>query len=104
MLFAVMFAALLPQLARADVPVAKNDDGQLNVGAMIQTLGFGQQVNDPYRNDARAYLFIKEARLRSSGNYGDFTFSGSPTPATRSSSSGRSTTWASASAATSAPP
>ena len=74
MLFALMFAALLPQLARADVPVAKNDDGQLNVGAMIQTLGFGQQVNDPYRNDARAYLFIKEARLRSSGNYGDFTF------------------------------
>ncbi len=67
-------AALLTSAARADIPVVKTEDGQLNVGAMMQALGFGQRVNDPTADHNRAYLFIKEARFRANGNYQDFTF------------------------------
>src|ERR1051326_2124050 len=74
LLIAALAAALLPQLARADVPVAKTDDAQLNIGGMTQVLGLGERLDDPYRNDARMYLFMRTARLRASGNYQDFTF------------------------------
>ena len=75
-LFTLILTAvvLAPTLARADVPIAKSEDAQLNAGAMMQGLGFGQQLNDPYTDHGRLYLFIKEARLRASGNYQDFTF------------------------------
>lgn len=67
-------AALAPRLARADVPIAKSDEAQLNAGAMSQVLGFGQRVDDPYTDHNRLYLFMKEARLRANGHYQDFTF------------------------------
>jgi hypothetical protein len=74
MLIAALFAAALPQMARADVPVAKGEDFQINAGVLTQALGLGQQVKDPYTNDARMYLFMKEARVRANGNYQDFGF------------------------------
>ena len=63
-----------PGRARADIDVLPSDDADLNFGAMAQVLGFGQLVKDPAKNDLRAYLFLKEARLRSSGHYKDFGF------------------------------
>jgi Phosphate-selective porin O and P len=67
-------AALIPGLARADVTVAKGEDFQLNTGIVTQALGFGQQLSDPYTNDARMYLFMKEARIRGNGSYQDIKF------------------------------
>jgi hypothetical protein len=39
----------------------------------------GQQLDDPYRNNARVFLFLKEARVRANGNYQDFTFNAEAT-------------------------
>ncbi|MBS2032590.1 MAG: hypothetical protein JST54_32250 [Deltaproteobacteria bacterium] len=60
--------------AKADVDVYKTDDANLALGAMIQALGNGEKVSDPYRNDVRLYLFMKEARFRMSGGYQDYRF------------------------------
>src|SRR5947207_6775343 len=76
---AMAFAALVPQAVRADAPVIKTDDAQLNLGGMTQALGLGQTLNDPYRNDARMFLFLKEARVRANGNYQGFTFNAEAT-------------------------
>ncbi len=54
-------------VASADVPIVKTEDTEVNIGAMLQVIGYGQILNDPFRNDQRAYLFMKEARLRLSG-------------------------------------
>ena len=69
--FATLFAA---GAALADVQVAKGDDFQLNAGVVTQALGFGQHLADPYTNDARMYLFMKEARVRGSGAWDDVKF------------------------------
>src|SRR5207248_4700829 len=74
MILAVFLAALAPQFARADVPVIKTEEAALYLGGMTQALGLGQQLSDPYRNDARMFLFLKTARVRANGNYDDFTF------------------------------
>lgn len=78
-LFALFAAALVPQIARADVPVVKTDEAQLNLGGMAQALGLGQQISDPYRNDTRMFLFLKAARVRANGNYLDFSFNAEAT-------------------------
>lgn len=67
-------AALFSTAARADIPVVKTEEVQLNIGALMQALGFGQRVDDPYTDHNRAYLFIKEARFRANGSYQDFSF------------------------------
>jgi hypothetical protein len=61
------------------VPVIKNDEAALNLGGMTQALGLGQQLSDPYRNDARMFLFLKTARVRANGNYQDFSFNAEAT-------------------------
>ena len=60
--------------AYADVSAVKTDKGEVKVGGMLQVLGFGQVLNDPVKNDARVYLFMKEARLRASAQYDRYTF------------------------------
>jgi hypothetical protein len=79
LILAMLCAALLPQLARADVPVLKTEEAQLNLGGRAQALGFGQQLDDPYRNNARVFLFLKQARVRANGNYQDWTFNAEAT-------------------------
>ena len=76
---ALFAAALVPQMARADVPVIKTDEAQLNLGGMTQALGLGQTLDDPYRNDARMFLFLKSARVRANGHYEDFSFNAEAT-------------------------
>lgn len=73
-LLAGALVAVLASSAFADVQVYKNDQASVGVGSMIQVLGMGQNLIDPYRNDNRMYLFMKEARLRLSGNYEDYRF------------------------------
>ncbi len=60
--------------ASADIAVVKTDSAEVDLGGMIQLLGLGQQLKDPYKNDDRAYLFMNRARLRMSGRYDDVTF------------------------------
>jgi len=60
--------------ARADVSVLKTDNAALAIGGMVQLLGFGQRLSDPYKDDDRLYLFMNRARLRVSGHYDDIGF------------------------------
>lgn len=53
--------------AYADVPIVKTDDTTVKIGAMTQVVGYGELLDDPFENDARIYLFMKEARFRLSG-------------------------------------
>jgi hypothetical protein len=59
----------LGSAARAEVPLAKTDNADLEVGGMIQALGFAQHLDDPYKDNDRLYLFLNRARLRLSGHY-----------------------------------
>ncbi len=65
---------LATSAARADIPVVSTNDAELKVGGMVQGLGFAQALDDPYKNDDRVFLFMKEARLRLSGRYGQVSF------------------------------
>src|SRR5207248_9826589 len=69
--FAGIFA--LPLAARA-AEVVKTQDSTLNVTGRLQLIGFGQNVDDPVRNDVRAYMFVKQARLGVSGNINDYRY------------------------------
>jgi phosphate-selective porin O/P len=64
----------LASTALADIAVITNDDAEIDVGGMIQLLGFAQHLDDPYKNDDRAYLFMNRARLRFSGHYDRISF------------------------------
>src|SRR6476661_1691518 len=75
-LTAVAALSLAAGAARADVEVAKGDDFHLNAGVVAQALGFGQKLSDPYTQDARMYLFMKQARLRANGDYDGIRFNG----------------------------
>jgi hypothetical protein len=39
----------------------------LNIDGRLQFFGIGQVVQDPYKNDGRLYLYLKQARLRFHG-------------------------------------
>ena len=66
--------ALAPTLALADIKVLESKEAELNIGAMTQVIGFGQQVDDPFTDHNRLYLFMKEARFRTNGRYQDYSF------------------------------
>ncbi len=51
------------------IEVVNKEDVGLNIGGRAQVYGFAQYVNDSVRNDARLYLFLKQARLNLSGRY-----------------------------------
>ena len=54
--------------------VVKNDKFTLNANGRMQWLAVGQKLDDPFRSDDRMYLFMKQARLRLTGKYGDAKF------------------------------
>ena len=66
-------ALALPAVGHA-AEVMRTDNASLDVGARLQLLGFGQVVDDAFRNDARMYLFLKQGRLSVSGHYGETLF------------------------------
>ena len=67
-------SALLAPKAFAEIAVVKTDNAELDFGGMVQVLGFAQHLDDPYKNDDRAYLFMNRARLRISGRYDQVAF------------------------------
>ncbi len=66
-------AALGPR-AFGEIAVVKTTDAEVDVGGMVQMLGFAQRLDDPYKDDNRLYLFMNRARLRFSGHYDEISF------------------------------
>lgn len=66
-------ALALPNAGHA-AEVVRTDNASLDVGARLQLVGFGQMVDDAFRNDARMYLFLKQGRVSLQGHYGDVDF------------------------------
>jgi hypothetical protein len=57
-----------------DITVVRTEDLELDVGGLAQLLGVAQDVNDPYKDHDRVYLFMQTARLRMEGQYKGFGF------------------------------
>jgi hypothetical protein len=72
--FSLGLSAMSAPPARAEIAAVRTDDAELDFGGMIQLLGFAQHLDDPYKNDDRAYLFMNRARLRVSGRYDQVIF------------------------------
>lgn len=66
--------ALMPALARADVSVLQGPKSELDIGGLVQLLGFAEHVNDPVTQNNRMFLFLKEGRFRTSGHYDEYAF------------------------------
>lgn len=54
--------------------VLDNDKLQLELHGRGQMIGVGQNVPDPFRDNNRVYLFLKQARLGFTGRYEDIRF------------------------------
>jgi hypothetical protein len=63
----------IPGAANA-VEVVRTENASLDVGGRLQLLGFAQKLEDAHRDSTRMYLFLKQGRLRLSGNYGELKF------------------------------
>ncbi len=48
--------------------VVNTEKFNLNIGGRIQEVAYGQLVHDPYADNARVYLFLKQARFRVNGH------------------------------------
>lgn len=54
--------------------VVNTDSFNLNIGGRIQEVAYGQTVHDPYKDNGRLYLFLKQARFRLNGRVDDTKF------------------------------
>ncbi len=73
----LMTAALVAGLSSSALAleVVRNDKLKLDIHGRGQMIGVGQVgVPDPYRDNARIYLFMKQARLGFKGSYEDIKF------------------------------
>jgi hypothetical protein len=67
----LLAAALAATTAGFGMEVVNVEKGSLNLDGRLQFFGHGQIVKDPYRNDGRLFLFLKQARLHFFGNVED---------------------------------
>lgn len=56
------------------LPLVSNDKMQLDIHGRGQMIGVGEIVPDPKRDNARIYLFLKQARLGFTGRYEEVKF------------------------------
>lgn len=68
------FLTLLAATSARAGEIVQNDKFTLNAGGRLQWLAVGQKLDDPFRNDERLYLFMKQGRIRLNGSYGDAKF------------------------------
>jgi phosphate-selective porin O/P len=54
--------------------VIKTEAATVDVGGRLEASGIIQQLDDPFRNDTRMYMFLKQARLLMAGNIADTRF------------------------------
>jgi hypothetical protein len=55
-------------------PAAAKDSSRLSFYGRLQVLSFLQNLKDAYRDDTRAYLYLKEARVGANAMYDDIEF------------------------------
>lgn len=56
------------------VELIKKDDVSFNLGGRFQLFGVGQRVIDPYKDNNRLFLFLKQARISVSGQIEDYKY------------------------------
>ena len=56
------------------VELIKKDDVSFNLGGRFQLFGVGQRVIDPYKDNNRLFLFLKQARISASGQIEDYKY------------------------------
>lgn len=56
------------------IELIKKDDASFNLGGRFQLFGVGQRVIDPYKDNNRLFLFLKQARITASGQLEDYKF------------------------------
>ena len=56
------------------IELLKNDTSELSIFGTVQMIGIGEYVQDDVKKDARAYLFMQQARLGFQGHLGDYNF------------------------------
>jgi hypothetical protein len=52
----------------------ETDKFEMDVRGRMQWFAVVERLNDPFRNDDRVYLFMKQARLRFSGHYEEIEY------------------------------
>lgn len=67
-------SVLLASSQVSAIGITKSENAELNAMGRFQALGVIQKVEDPYRRDGRAFLFLKQARLGFNGKLGDTRF------------------------------
>jgi hypothetical protein len=70
----VAVAMLMAATSAFGAEVIKAEGMTVDVGGRFQASGSIQQLDDPFRNDTRMYMFLKQARLLMSGNISDTRF------------------------------
>ncbi|HYV46499.1 MAG TPA: porin, partial [Myxococcaceae bacterium] len=70
----VAVAMLMAAPAAFGAEVIKAEGVVVDVGGRFEASGIIQQLDDPFRNDTRMYMFLKQARLLMSGNISDTRF------------------------------
>jgi hypothetical protein len=71
-LAATLITALLSQ-ANA-VELLNKENATFNMGGRFQLYGVGQRVSDPFKQNERAFLFLKQARLMTYGQIEDYKY------------------------------
>jgi len=72
LVIAVGMLALAPSARGAEV--IKTEGATVDVGGRFEAMGMLQQVDDPFRNDTRMFMFLKQARFLLSGDFADTKF------------------------------
>lgn len=70
----VAVSMLMAVPAAFGAEVIKTEAASVDVGGRFEASGIIQQLDDPFRNDTRMYMFLKQARLLMSGNISDTKF------------------------------
>ncbi|MDA1190367.1 MAG: porin [Candidatus Poribacteria bacterium] len=73
--FSIIAAAVMG-VASTGIAAQENDDRRfdVNISGRTQMYGFAQMVEDDYNNDARLYLYLKQARLAFDGKYEQYGY------------------------------
>src|SRR5437899_3231524 len=58
-----------PDTPARGVPVSAADSARLSIYGRLQVLSFLQNLKDAYRDDTRAYLYLKQARVGATATY-----------------------------------
>lgn len=70
----MLMAFLSPFIHLMALQIQKSDSSSMDLFGRGQLLGHGEIVDDPYRDNARVYLFLQQARFGASGHIDDYRY------------------------------